>query len=566
MLLPLLWCAGAWAQQYTISTIAGMGQTSGFADGGATNTAEFMSTGGLAVGPSGKLYIADPLNHRVRMLSGGNVTTVAGNGTAGFAGDNGAATSAELDFPSAVAVDSSGNLYIADTGNEVIRKVDTKGNITTIAGTAGQIGATGDSGPATSALLDAPGGIAVDAAGNIYIADTANNEIRKVSGGNMFCVLGCGITGGTISAPQAVAVDAAGNVYIADTGNYRVVQYSGITVTVLAGTGLMGFSGDGGPGPSAMLNNPQGIFLDSAGFVYIADSFNGRIRKILKDGTIVTVAGDGAIAYSGDGGPATSAAMWLPRAVAVDGTGNVYISDTGNYVIRQLTPTFPQISAGGAVNAASSGGKLSPGSLATLYGSYFTTATSSAPAPLPYTLGAVSVTVNGVSAPILFVSPGQINFQVPWGTQTGTATVAVSYAGGGSNTLSVPVVSAAPGLFVSSGSVVAQNYPDYSLNSNSNPIAQGGIIIAYLTGVGPVLPSIADGIATPSTTVYNSNPMCSATLGGTTAVVQFSGLTPGYVGLAQANIQVPSGIASGSNQLIVTCNGQASNSAAIYVK
>jgi len=565
MFLPVLWCAGAWAQQYTISTIAGTGQTPGFADGGATNTALFTSPGGMAFG-GGKLYVADPLNHRIRMISGGNVTTVAGDGTAGFSGDGAAATSAELDFPAAVAVDSAGNLYIVDTGNEVIRKVDTKGNISTIAGQSGQIGATGDNGPAVSGFLNHPGGIALDSAGNIYIADTGNSEIRKVdTKGNIFCTVGCGATQGVISSPQAIAIDASGTLYIADSANYRVVSFSGITTTVLAGTGLVGFSGDGGPGPSAQMNNPMAITMDSAGYLYIADSFNGRIRKLLKDGTIVTIAGNGAIAFNGDGGPATSAALYFPRGVAVDGSGNVYISDTGNSVIRQLTPTFPLISAGGVVNAASSSAKLSPGMLASLYGSYLTTQTASGAVPLPYSLGGVAVTVNGLSAPILYVSPTQINFQVPWETQTGTASVIVSFAGGASNPLSVPVVAAAPGLFVSGTSAVAQNYPDYSLNASSNPIAQGGVLIAYLTGIGSVLPSITDGIATPSTTPYNSAATCAATIGGQPATVLFSGLTPNFVGLAQVNIQVPSGV-TGASQLSVTCNGQNSNSATIYVK
>jgi uncharacterized protein (TIGR03437 family) len=565
MLLPMLWCAGAWAQQYTISTIAGTGQTPGFADGGATNTALFNSPSGMAYGPGGKLYVADPLNHRIRMISGGNVTTVAGDGTAGFSGDGAAATSAELDFPSSVAVDSAGNLYIADTGNHVIRKVDTKGNISTIAGSSGQIGSTGDNGPATSALLNRPGGVAVDSAGNIYIADTGNSEVRKVAGGNMFCTIGCGATQGVVVSPQAVAVDASGTLYVADTADYRVISFSGITTTVLAGTGLSGFSGDGGPATNAQLNNPQAITIDSSGYLYIADSFNGRIRKVLKDGTIITIAGTGAIAFSGDGGPAASAALYFPRGIAVDGSGNVYVSDTGNSAIRQLTPTLPLVNTGGVVSAASSTAKLAPGMLASLYGGYLATLTASGTAPLPRSLGGVSVTVNGVAAPILYVSPTQINFQVPWSTQTGTATVSVNFGGGVSNTISVPVQSAAPGLFVSGGNAVAQNYPNYSLNTSANPIPQGGILIAYLTGIGSVAPSIADGILTPSTTVYNATSTCSATIGGQSATVMFSGLTPNFVGLAQANIQVPSGV-TGPSQLSITCNGQTSNTATIYVK
>jgi uncharacterized protein (TIGR03437 family) len=568
ILLPVVCCAGAWAQQYGISTVAGTGGAPGFADGAATTAALFNSPGGIALDSKGNLYIADPLNHRIRMLSGGNVSTVAGNGTAGFTGDGAAATSAELNFPEAVAVDSTGNLYIADTANHVIRKVDTTGKISTIAGMNGQIGATGDNATATSALLNYPGGVAVDSAGNVYIADTGNSEIRKVSSGNITCVLGCGATGGAISNPDAVVVDSAGNLYVTDTGKYRVVKYSGVTLTVLAGTGQIGFSGDGGPATNAQLNNPQGLARDAAGFVYIADSFNGRIRKLLADGTIVTIAGNGVYTYAGDGGPAASASLYFPRGLAVDGQGKVYVADTVNACIRLLTPVLPAINAGGVANAASGATTLSPGSLASVYGTYFTSLTASASTtPLPTTLGGVSVTVNGVPAPILYVNPTQINFQVPWSTQTGTANIAVSQAGGAGNTVTVAVAAAAPGLFLTStGLAVAQNYPDYSLNTPFNPIPAGGVIIAYLTGIGAVSPAIASGTPTPASPFFNSLLGCSATIGGATAQVIFAGMTPGYVGLAQANILVPSGLKSGPNPLVVTCNGQASNAAAINVK
>jgi uncharacterized protein (TIGR03437 family) len=181
-------------------------------------------------------------------------------------------------------------------------------------------------------------------------------------------------------------------------------------------------------------------------------------------------------------------------------------------------------------------------------------------------LGGVSVTVNGVAAPILFVSPNQVNFQIPSSTQTGTASIKVSQTGVASNAVSVAVTSAAPGLFLTTaGTAVAQNYPDYSTNTASNPIAAGGTIIAYLTGIGAVLPAVADGAATPSSPVSYASLGCSATIGGIAAQVSVA-LTPTFVGLAQANVSVPSGVKSGSNPLVVTCGGQASNAANISVK
>jgi uncharacterized protein (TIGR03437 family) len=566
VLLPAVLCAGAWAQQYTISTIAGSGGAPGFADGAATTAALLNSPNTVAVDPSGKVYIADPLNHRIRLLSAGNVSTIAGTGTAGSTGDGAAATAALLRDPEGVALDSSGNLYIADTGNHVIRKIDTSGKISTIAGQIGQIGSTGDGGSPTGAFLSYPAAVTVDSAGNIYIADTGNSEIRKVSGTTINCVLGCGSTGGLIDHPQSLAVDAAGTIYVADSGKYRIVKYSGVTFTVLAGSGQLGFSGDGGPGPNAQLNNPQGVAIDTAGYVYLTDSFNGRIRKILLDGTIITIAGNGAIGFSGDGGPATSATLNFPRGLLVDGKGNIYFADTVNAVVRTLTPVAPAISAGGVGSAASGAARLSPGSLASVYGNYFTTLRQSSPIPLQTSLGGVSVTVNGVAAPILFVSPTQINFQVPWATQPGTATITVNDAGGAGNSVNVPVSAAAPGIFVTpAGAAVAQNFPDNSLNATT-PIAAGGTLTVYLTGIGPVSPALADGAITPSTGLYQSTTGCTATIAGAAAQVSFAGLTPNYVGLAQVNVQVPGGTKSGLSPLVVTCGGQASTSATVNVK
>ena len=567
LLAAAVCCAGASAQQYTISTVAGLGAQPGYAEGAALTVAQVNTPGGIALDSSGRLYIADSLNHRIRMLSGGVVSTVAGNGLAGYEGDGGSATGldAKLNFPEGVAVDSAGNLYIADTANNVIRMVNPSGQITTIVGTGTQ-GAAGDNGVATSAQLKHPAGVAVDSSGTIYIADTGNSEIRQVIGGNIVCFLSCGVAGGILNNPDGVAVDSAGNLYIADTGNHRILKYASGVLTVIAGTGVLGFSGDGGPAANAQLNNPEGVVVDSAGLVYIADSYNGRIRKIFPDGTINTIGGTGQVGFGGDGGAATRASFYFPYGLAVDGQGNVYLSDTGNGCIRLMTLIYPALNAGGVANAASGTTKLSPGSLASVYGAYFTSTSASAGPPLPAKLGGVSVTVNGVAAPILFVSPNQVNFQIPSSTQTGTASIKVSQTGVASNAVSVGVTSAAPGLFLTAaGTAVAQNYPDYSTNTSSNPIAAGGTIIAYLTGIGAVLPAVADGAATPSSPVSYASLGCSATVGGIAAQVSVA-LTPGFVGLAQANVSVPSGVKSGSNPLVVTCGGQASNAANISVK
>jgi uncharacterized protein (TIGR03437 family) len=319
---------------------------------------------------------------------------VAGNGTAGFSGDNGPATSAELANPSAVAVDSAGNLYIADTFNNRIRKVS-NGGITTVAGTGpsgGQVvgGFSGDNGPATNAHLQGPGGVAVDSAGNLYIADTANNRIRKITGGVITTVAGNGTydvssnslgdngpaTSAGLYFPSGVAVDAAGNVYIADTGSNHIRKVSNGVITTVAGSwpcafdlfscgGRFAFGGDGGPATSAELAYPDAVAVDSAGNLYIADTLNNRIRKV-SNGVITTVAGTGPSGghvggFGGDNGPATSAQLNFPSGVAVDAAGNVYIADTGNWRIRVLTPTGPSCTysiAPASLQAPSAGGNL----------------------------------------------------------------------------------------------------------------------------------------------------------------------------------------------------------------
>ncbi len=277
------------------------------------------------------------------------ITTVAGNGTAGFSGDSGPATSASLDEPLGVAVDGAGNLFIADRGNHRIRKVSTNGTITTVAGN-GTADFSGDSGPATSASLDRPYGVAVDGAGNLFIADRWNERIRKVgANGTITTVAGNGTfgfsgdsgpaTSATLNGPRGVAVDDAGNLFIADYDNHRIrkVSANGI-ITTVAGNGTRGFSGDDGPATSASLFFPTGVAVDGAGNLFIADFGNQRIRKVSANGTITTVAGNGTEDFSGDSGPATSASLALPHSVAVDGAGNLFIADSDNHRIRKVGP------------------------------------------------------------------------------------------------------------------------------------------------------------------------------------------------------------------------------------
>jgi uncharacterized protein (TIGR03437 family) len=324
----------------TITTVAGGGSSLG--DNGPATSAQLVDPFGVAVDSAGSVYIGDSLNNRIRKVTNGVITTVAGNGTPGFSGDNGPATSAQLDRPHGVAVDPAGSIYVADSSNNCIRKV-TNGVITTVAGN-GTAGLSGDNGPATSAQLQGPSGVAVDSAGSIYIADTYNNRIRKVTNGVITTVAGSGIgggfsgdngpaTGAMLAFPFGVSVDSAGNIYIADNGNNRIRKVTNGMIATVAGNGTQGFSGDNGPATSAELNAPYGVAVDSVGNLYIADLNNVRIRKVT-NGVITTVAGNGTQGFSGDNGPATSAHLDTPEGIAVDYAGNIYIADTASSRIR----------------------------------------------------------------------------------------------------------------------------------------------------------------------------------------------------------------------------------------
>jgi len=328
-----------------IKTVAGDGYP-GFDLGGFLGIATYARMDypkGVAVDPTGNLFIADSYNHRIRKIvtTIDRIRTVAGSGRKGYAGDNDLAVNASLSFPDGVAVDSSGDLYISDYSNNRIRKVDTKGIITTVAGN-GSLSYSGDNGPAISAGLN-PYGVAVDAIGNLYIADCSNQRIRKVdANGIISTVAGDGSSGysgdngpadsAQFKYPRGVAVDATGNIFIADSSNNRIrkVDTNGI-ITTIAGNGSPGYSGDNEPAINAQLNKPIGVAVDATGNIFIADSSNNRIRKVDTNGIITTIAGNGNPGYSGDNEPAVNGQMYHPYGVAVDATGNIFITDGGYY-------------------------------------------------------------------------------------------------------------------------------------------------------------------------------------------------------------------------------------------
>ncbi len=533
--------------QGIITTVAGTGQApalSGFCDstgqigdGGPATSALLHTPGGLAVLPGGDLVIGDVLNNRIRRFSpGGQISTLLGNGSHAFYAPGNPPLSSPLDWPVALAVAGDGTIHFIETHSQRVGKLGSDGRPATVAGSqTGLPGFGGDGGPATSAStrLNFPTGIAFDAQGNLYIADQKNHRLRKVT------------PGGTIST--------------------------------IAGNGTAGFAGDGGQAAAASLNQPADVAVDSTGNIFIADMANHRVRMIADDGTISTVAGNGQVGRGPDNVAATSSSLNFPSAVALDAAGNLYIVDWQNYLIRKVTFSgAPRISSGGVVNGASFAAAPVPvaaGSIISIFGINLAPFPASADrVPLPTDLASTSVRINGTLAPLFFVSSGQINAQLPFETASGQATAVVINPSGSSSGETFNVANAAIGLFQypNTNRAIVQNQ-DFSLNSADNPAARGTVIVAYLTGQGAVNPGVPTGQAAPLDPLSRSTGRPGASIGTgagrVAANVAFLGLTPGFVGLAQANIEIPGNAPTGNEVVMfVSVDGQAGNTAMVSIK
>jgi trimeric autotransporter adhesin len=356
-----------------ITTVAGNGTLGYTGDGGLATSAEFQQPFAVAVDFQGNLFISDFAKDVVRRVDATThiVTTVTGNGTAGFGGDLGPASAGILHSPSGLSFDAGGSLYISDSGNQSIREIDgATGHLSTFAGN--QVAAySGDGGVATSASLHSPADVAVDDQGSLYISDSANDALRKVDPASLIITsaAGNGSPGSTgngglavsalLNAPAAVAVNTAGDIYIADDSNnvIRKITAVGGGISVAAGTGVAGFSGDGGLATSAKFSNPQGLAVDAAGNLYIADSANNVFRKIsASTQNVITLAGDkvaNAAGYTGDNGAATSAKLHTPTHPALDAAGNIYFADSANGVVRKIAGVAPVAFANTSVNTSS---------------------------------------------------------------------------------------------------------------------------------------------------------------------------------------------------------------------
>ena len=468
----------------TIATVAGDGSPGYAGDGGPAIDAQINDSGAIAIDGAGDLYIADNVTSVVRMVTpAGTISTIAGTGTAGYNGDNIPASQAQLNSPAGLAVDRAGDLYIADAANARIRMISAAtGEISTVAGT-GTAGYNGDSFAATFAELNEPAGVAVDGEGNLYIADSGNARVREVSAwsGEIGTLTGTGSAaysgdGGPaaeagLKNPQAVAVDASGNLYIVDltgpdgasgtSGRIREVFAATGIINTVAGNGTAGYNGDGIAAVKAELSSPAGLALDGSGNLYIADAGNNRIRAMAPGGgEIATVAGTGAAAYNGDGIPAVTANIGNPRGVATDGAGNIYIADGSSririvqapsqesYMVVEGTPATAGTVAFQASVQDSTGARAGPVNYSINVAAPLTLAL-----PVPNPVSLPSAVVGQVYSGAIAASGGVPNYT--WtanGAKVPVTGIPVALAGGltvsnsGGNTLTIGGTPAAVGM------------------------------------------------------------------------------------------------------------------------
>jgi uncharacterized protein (TIGR03437 family) len=691
----------------------------------------------LAFGTDGTLYVSEFGANRVsRVNADGSTTVIAGNGTAGFSGDGGPATGAQLNSPAGIIFDFSGSLYIADSANARVRRVTTDGSISTVAGEGAPGGAGtlviseptgvasdpegdvyvtnsgsprtfrmdpdgtlrqlpgdgrdlffsaagnlllageqhletlfpngtltsvleqstytfGDGGPANEARFESVTSVAVDPQGQVTIADAAFRRVRQVSmngvinalpvsdyvanpqslafnpAGQLFIADGSSIiaangasepavvaanltnpdglsffgtgtlyfsnanaifavdtdTGaapsavaGPFGAPAGLTTDSAGDIYVADAGTNRVIEvFADGTESVIAGTGTSGYAGDMGYATAALLAAPAGVWIDPTGVLWIADTGNSVIRTVDTSGIIRTVAGTGSSGFSGDGGPAAGALLSSPTAVAEDGNGNIYVADSGNRRVRELT-----LGTGGGQNlngivtvthsATFQTGAIAGGEIVALFGLAIGPAASlgaqlDSKGNVSTTLGATSVLFNGIAAPLYYAGPNQINAEAPVEIAGNISTLVQVQSG--TKTIASGLVDIAPyepGLFAagtSSGHTFAAALnQDLSVNGANRPAPKGSVIVLYGTGFGSTQPLDKTGVpAAPPLGIPLG--YVTVSINGESAAVLFVGDAPDFCGLTQINVQIPTDV-TGQAQVVVN-EGALSSPTGVYI-
>jgi uncharacterized protein (TIGR03437 family) len=492
----------------TVTTIlAGSGASPNFGgDNGLATAAQLYSPSSVAMDSSGNWYIADTSNNRIRMVTpAGVISTIAGTGTAGSTGDNGPASAAELNAPRALAFDSFGNLCVADSGNNEVRKITPFGLMLPLL---------------VATQLNNPVSVATDAQGSVYIADFGNNRIVKVTSAGATSILAA------INAPQAVAVDASGNVLVADPTQIWTVTPMGVASTLITG-----------------LQSPSGIAVATDGSLLIAEPGANLIQQWTASGSLATIAGTGAAGFSGDAGPALSAQLNGPAGIGIGANGTFWIADSGNNRIRSLTPiattseTAPTATIT-VVNAASlAAGPIAPGEIITVFGSGFAAT-------------GTQLLFGGTAATLFYTNATQINALAP-ATLSANSSSMLSVVVNGTSVAesSTPVANAAPGIFTTASGTgqAAANNQDGSLNSALNPASCGTIVSLYATGQG------------------SSSGAVNLTVGGYQAPLWYAGPAPGFAGLMQINAQIPGGFLAPGIQPVVLSIGGATSQAGVTI-
>ncbi len=508
--------------------------------------ASTFSANDLAIDPTGAILFTS--GHSLQKLAPlGTLTLLAGQASGVFYGDGGPALTARLNQPWSVTLTPTGDLVFADTGNNRIRKVTSSGRILTIAG-------NGD-----PSSLNSPAAVASGSQGNLYIADTGNNRVMLLTAIGAYSTL---LT--QLKSPSALAVDSSGNLYVADRGHSRIVVLSpaGLLAPVASVADPIALALDShgnlyvsdnsqnalleiapGAAPQVIwqgLAAPTGLAVDPSGNVFLSDIASNQIREITAQGVVTAIAGNGTPGFSGDGGPAPQAGFYSPAGLALDPQGNLYVADSTDNRIRELTAaptaiipppgdTAPPFTV---ANAASNlTGPIAPNEIVSLYGAGFDPATT-------------SVTFNGAPARLFFTGPSQINALVPAAITPGAMIdVAVASASATFGPIQVQAAAAAPGIFTlagGQGQAAALNQ-DGSANSTQKPATPSSVVTLFATGQGT------------GTTVY-------LTIGGKPAQILYFGPAPGFAGLAQINARIPAGLTPGPAAILLTINGATSQS------
>ena len=569
----------------TISTIAGTSQNG---DGGLAAGAVLHNPLGLAVDAAGDLFIAEGSVIREVSAATGLISTFAGGGTS--TADGVSLLQAKLS-PISLAFDSGGDLIVGEAG--LIRRLNKSGTVTTIAGT-GVVGYSGDGGAATHAKIGYVSALAIDGSGRILFADSGNKRLRRIdTSGTVSTVAGNGLATFTGAGQAAtatgvgnvagLAVDASGNIYIGGLNTYFLLKISTAgTVSIAGGVGGCGYIGDGGTAVMAGICQPSSLASDAGGNIYVGDGSCYCVRRIAADtGVIQTVVGTGNPAYRGDNGPATEAQLRSVSGIALHGT-TLYVADGTSAVVRGVTPNTPPTLPGkpnftSVVNSASyKAAAVAPGEMITFYGNYM-----GPPAPGYLTLGSdnkvankipnvnVQVFFDDVPAPLTYVSAGQINAIAPYSVANGFSTVKIVTDGGTFSSNSYDAAPAAPGVFYFA--IVNQ---DGTLNSATHPAPIGSYVVMYGTGLGQTVPAGVDGALTPVSNYPKQVHQASITISrnplfGTQVPmrVTYAGPAPGGVnGFAQINVQVPEGAERGENSMEIAIAGQSSAPITLYVQ